>query len=482
MKKAGAVVAPFLLILNITAGYAQEAAKLSAVVRKFVEVDAPVVALVHVRVIDGTGSAPMADQTLVIERGTIRAVGSAATTGVPGGAKVLELAGYTVIPGLVGMHDHMFYPAGGRDGIFIYNEQGFSAPRLYLAGGVTTLRTTGSIEPYSDLRLKQLIDEGQLVGPKIHVTGPYLEGAGAFTPQMHELSGPEDARRTVEYWAEQGATSFKAYMHITRAELAAAIQAAHERKLKVTGHLCSIGFREAAALGIDDLEHGLVVDTEFVPGKSSDTCPSANESSAALARLDLTSPPVQAMIQDLVAHHVAVTSTLAVFETLISNRPPLSERVLDAMAPEARLDYLERRTQVAERNDPAPAVLFRKEMEFERAFAKAGGLLLAGNDPTGYGGVLAGFGDQREIELLVEAGFSPVEAIQVASLNGAKYLGKDGSIGSIVPGKQADLVVIHGDPSNKISDIENAFWVFKDGVGYNSAKLIESVRSSVGMR
>jgi hypothetical protein len=330
--------------------------------------------------------------------------------------------------------------------------------------------------------LKQLIDEGQLVGPKIHVTGPYLEGPGAFTPQMHELSGPEDARRTVEYWAEQGATSFKAYTHITRAELAAAIQAAHERKLKVTGHLCSIGFREAAAMGIDDLEHGLVVDTEFVPGKSPETCPPAKESSAALARLDLTSPPVQAMIQDLVAHHVAVTSTLAVFETLVANRPPLSDRVLDAMVPEARLDYLERRTQIAERNDPAPGVLLRKKMEFEGAFAKAGGLLLAGNDPTGYGGVLAGFGDQREVELLVEAGFSPVEAIQIASLNGAKYLGEDANIGSITPGKQADLVVIHGDPSNKISDIENAFWVFKGGVGYNSAKLIESVRSCVGMR
>jgi hypothetical protein len=124
----------------------------------------------------------------------------------------------------------------------------------------------------------------------------------------------------------------------------------------------------------------------------------------------------------------------------------------------------------------------KKEMEFEYAFSQAGGLLLAGLDPTGMGGVIAGFGDQREVELLVEAGFTPVEAIHIATANGAQFLGELDRIGTIAVGKQADLVVIKGDPSQKIDDIENVETVFKDGIGYDSAQLIESVRGVVGSR
>ena len=118
------------------------------------------------------------------------------------------------------------------------------------------------------------------------------------------------------------------------------------------------------------------------------------------------------------------------------------------------------------------AAAFQKEMEFERAFAKAGGLLLAGLDPTGMGGIVAGFGDQREVELLVEAGFTPLEAIHIATANGAQFLGELDRIGTIAPGKQADLVVIKGNPSKQIEDIENVETVFKDGIGYDSAKLM----------
>jgi imidazolonepropionase-like amidohydrolase len=116
------------------------------------------------------------------------------------------------------------------------------------------------------------------------------------------------------------------------------------------------------------------------------------------------------------------------------------------------------------------------------AFVKAGGLLLAGPDPTGNGGVLPGFGDQREIELLVEAGFTPVEAIQIATDNGAVYLGKQDRIGTLAPGKQADLVLIKGDPSKRIDEIENVETVFKAGIGYDSKRLIDSVRGQVGIR
>ncbi|HEY6330311.1 MAG TPA: amidohydrolase family protein [Blastocatellia bacterium] len=480
MKKA--TIASLMIGLICSQSIAQSRAQLAPPLRQFVSVDSPVVVLKHVRVIDGTGAAPQSDRTIILENGKIKSVGDSSTP-APEGAKVLDLQGYTVIPGLVGMHEHMFYPAP-RGNPAMYPEHSTSFPRLYLAGGVTTMRTTGSVEPYSDLWIKHAIEAGSMVGPKIHVTGPYLEGSPSYTPQMHELTGAEDARRTVEYWEAEGATSFKAYMHITPDELAAAVKAAHARGIKVTGHLCSIGFKQAAAIGIDDLEHGLVVDTEFFSGKQPDRCPNTQAAETEMARkLDISGPAVQGMIKDLVAHSVAVTSTLPVFETFVPNRGPDSARVLDAMTPEARISYLTTRATISDHAAESiwPA-LFKKEMQFEHDFVKAGGLLLAGLDPTGYGGVIAGFGDQREVILLVEAGFTPVEAIQIATANGAKFLGELDKIGTIEPGKDADLVVIHGNPAENIADIEKVETVFKDGVGYDSQKLIDSVKGLVGER
>jgi imidazolonepropionase-like amidohydrolase len=462
--------------------WSQASSKLSPQVREFVREDAAIIALAHVRVIDGTGAAARADQTLIIQEGKIAALGDASTTKIPDGAKVLDLTGRTVIPGIVGMHDHMYYPAPGG-GPALYPEHAASFPRLYLAGGVTSIRTTGSIETYTDLELKRAIDEGKMAGPKMHVTGPYLEGQGAYTLQMHQLKDAEDARRTVEFWIAEGVTSFKAYMNITPEELGAAVKAAHAHGIKVTGHLCSIGFREAAALGIDDLEHGLLVDTEFLPDKKPGICPDTSAAEKGLLRLDVAGNPLQDTIKDLVAHHVAITSTLPVFETFVPNRAPIDARVLDAMLPETRNDYLKTRSKMSDTAAESDwAALFKKELEFEHEFAKRGGLLLAGLDPTGYGGVIAGFGDQREVELLVEAGFTPLEAIHIATSNGAEFLGELDKIGTLAAGKAADIVVIQGEPLAKIKDIEKVELVFKDGVGYDSAKLIESAKGQVGLR
>ncbi len=340
---------------------------------------------------------------------------------IPANAQQLDRTGYSVIPGLVGMHNHLFYagsislqrsPKGDVEepGLMAV-ELAYTAPRLYLAAGVTTMRTTGSVEPYTDLKIKQRIDAGQMPGPKIDVTAPYLEGGPSAFAQMHELTGADDAKQLVDYWADKGTTSYKAYMHISRDELGAAIQQAHARHFKLTGHLCSVTWHEAIALGIDDLEHGPVfTDTEFAPDKKPDVCPQNGRSG--WTTLEIDGPQVQALIQDLVSHHVAVTSTLPVFEAFLPGRPKLQQRVLDAMCAESAQSYLTLRGRIPIDSPYAP--LYKKELEFELAFAKAGGLLLGGPDPTGNGGVLPGFGDQREVELLVEAGFTPVEAIQIA--------------------------------------------------------------------
>jgi imidazolonepropionase-like amidohydrolase len=453
--------------------------------QQFIRTEAPVIALTHVRVIDGTGSAAKDDQTIVISGGKIQSVTPATSANVPANAQTMDLSGYTVLPGLVGMHNHMFFPMGGTPPM--YSNMGSSFPRLYLANGVTTIRTTGSVAPYTDLEIKKLIDAGRMIGPKMHITAPYLEGNGSFTPVMHTLSDANDARRMVNFWADQGATSFKAYMNITRDELRAAVEEAHKRGLKVTGHLCSIGYKEAAEIGIDNLEHGLMADSEFVSNKQRDQCPQGV--SASLRQLDLNSAPAQEMIRFLVAKNVAITSTLPVFE---AGSAPLSQngigaasallnpRVLAVMSTDARVRYLQARARVPAQGDYV--ALLRKAMDFERAFVQAGGLLIAGLDPTGNGGIVAGFGDLREVELLVEAGFSPVEAIKIASLNGARFLGEETRIGSISPGKQADLMVVKGNPATSITDIEKVEIVFKDGVGYDSEKLIQSVQGLVGIR
>ncbi len=457
-------------------------------VTPFISVSAPVVALNHVRVIDGTGAAARENQTVVLADGKIQAIGDFGAVAIPSGAKQLDRTGYSVIPGLVGMHNHLFYagsisvqrgPNGVEEPGMMAVELAYTGPRLYLGAGVTTMRTTGSVEPYTDIKIKQRIDAGQMPGPKIDVTAPYLEGKPSAFAQMHELTGPDDAKHLVDYWADEGITSYKAYMNITREELGAAIQQAHAHHFKLTGHLCSVTWHEAIALGIDDLEHGPVfTDTDFATDKKPDVCPQTARQS--WATLDISGPQVQGLIHDLIAHHVAVTSTLPVFEAFLPGRPKLQQRVLDAMCAESAQSYLTLRARIP--MDAPYAPLYKKESEFELAFVKAGGLLLTGPDPTGNGGVLPGFGDQRGVELLVEAGFTPVEAIQIATLNGATYLGQQDHIGSIAPGKQADLVLIKGDPAKKIEEIENVETVFKDGVGYDSKKLIDSVRGQVGIR
>jgi imidazolonepropionase-like amidohydrolase len=491
-----------ITILLLLAVFPTAFAQLPADSQQFIRVEAPVVALTHVRIIDGTGAEPLEDQTIVIADGKIMDISPSSSLrdldlgglsgNAPGQARVeptariLDLKGYTVLPGLVGMHNHMFFPMGGTPPT--YSNMATSFSRLYLALGVTTIRTTGSVVPYEDLEIKKLIDSGRMIGPKMHITGPYLEGVRAVGEKaMHELTGPDDARRTVNFWADQGATSFKVYMNITRDELRAVVEEAHKRGLKVTGHLCSIGYREAAEIGIDNIEHGLLADSEFASIKQGDPC-SGFVVSTSLQRLDINSEAVKETIRTLVSKDVALTSTLPVFE---ANAPlaktgigaasaVLNPRVLNVMNADARMRYLRARSFIAP--DSPAALLVRKSMDFERAFVAAGGLLIAGLDPTGNGGIVAGFGDLREVELLVEAGFTPLEAIKIASLNGAKFLGENSRIGSIAIAKQADLMVVKGNPAANISDIEKVEIVFKDGVGYDTEKLIQSVQGLVGIR
>ncbi len=467
-----------MFTLLAIAALAQGAQTRSPAVQQYVSVEAPVIAITNVTLIDGTGGLVKPGHTVVIRGNRIAAVGPAASTAVPSEARVIDGAGHTVIPGMFGLHDHLFYTAGGGR----YVQATATSPKLYLASGVTTIRTTGSANAYGDGYLKGQIERGETPGPRIHLTAPYLTGAANQNGSMAIVKTPEDARRFVRYWHDEGATWIKFYTDIKHAEAKAAIDEAHKLGMKVTGHICSLTFQEAVALGFDNIEHGMLTATDFHEEKVKDVCaPEAMGKIAATG--NPTGPAAKATINAMVSKKIPMTSTLAVFEAFVPNRPVADQRTLDAMAPEVRERYLADRKQIdaAGENYPFSQAAFQRAAQFEVEFVKAGGLLAGGVDPTGNGGALPGFGDQRGVELLIEAGLSPSNAIRVWSLNGAKVLGVDKDLGSIEAGKVADLVLLRGDLSADPSAIRNTVTVFKDGVGYDSAKLIAAVKGRVGI-
>jgi len=452
--------------------------ELSGWVKQYVSIPRGTIALVHAKVIDGTGTPAKVDEIILISGSTITQIGPSGSIRVPAQARVLDLTGKSVFPGIVGMHEHLYFTAYVDDHAPTLNELPFSFPRLYLAAGVTTIRTAGALDAYTDLALKHQIDEGNEPGPTIIVTGPLLDGSSySLGPHLKDAA---DATRTVRYWNEEGISWFKIYNHISRAEAKAVIEEAHAHGAKVTGHLCSLGYTEAVKLGIDNIEHGFLLDSEFNSRKTADLCPPGSPL-AGFASIDLNAQALEDLIRLLVQHHVALTSTLPVFADYAADAPDVDRRVLEALAPESRASCLMQRKQSADPKNTIGTIV-EKEMKAERKFVDSGGLLLAGVDPTGNGCVIAGYGDQREIELLVQAGFRPEEAIKIATRNGAEFLGIAESVGTIETGKQANLVVVAGDPTQRIKDIENVEVVFKAGAGFDPVKLVQSVQGVVGLR
>jgi imidazolonepropionase-like amidohydrolase len=447
-------------------------------ISRYVTETSPYFVLANASVIDGTGSEERKGESIVVHDGKIAWVGASVEMPAQPGAKIIDLHGATVIPGFVMLHEHLFTTSPSPS--FQLAQQSATFPLLYLAAGVTTARTAGSVDPASDLRTKRRIDNAEQPGPELFLTAPYLEGSPMYR-QMRALTGPDDPTKVVDNDLAQGFTSFKAYAHITPGELLAAITEAHARSSKVTGHLCTITFTEAATMGIDNLEHGLLTDTEFFSGKKPNVCPPfLSYLEEYRDSLDVHSPAVIGMMDTLIAHHIALTSTLAVFESELGGEVPAwyLEHEKNALTWQSWLiARLTKRAMKKYHWEP----LFDKELQFEAEFVRRGGTLLAGADPTGDRSVLAGFADLREIELLNKAGLSAIQAIKIATLNGATFLRVANRTGSIEAGKQADLVVIKGDPAQQVSEIRNVQTVYRQGKGYDSEKMMSDVVGVIGL-
>lgn len=412
------------------------------------------VVLRNIRVVDGTGSTALTNQTIVIEGANISAVGDNSRVQIPRGAQDLDLAGHTALPGLVLLHEHLMFMVDDQ----FSHALPFSAPRLYLAFGVTTLRTAGTDHPYVEINLKRAIERGDVPGPEIHLTSPYFNGPGSGILSEITLSDPEEARASVRYWAAQGVRWFKVYTHITRPVLEAIVDEAHKHQARVTGHLQSASCADAVDAGIDNIEHSwfsCLIDLR--PSGAGDS----------------RDARVNALIPKLVKAHVTLTATPVDWVR------SLSERELDVLHPAARESYLKMRALVGKPGaPPAPP---RGEGPLSLRFVKAGGRLVLGSDPC-CGFSLPGFASHDAVKLLVEAGFTPVEAIRIATLEGAKFLGVDDRIGTIARGKEADLLIVRGDPSTNIQDLSNVSHVFANGKLHDPQALLSAVTGQVGWR
>jgi imidazolonepropionase-like amidohydrolase len=420
------------------------------------------VALRNVRIVDGTGAPASQNQTLIIESGRIRAVGDAAEIAIPEGTRTLDLDGRTVLPGFVMLHEHMM--DGDPDSYTGSSPQSFSAPRLYLAFGVTTIRTAGTEHPYVELNLRRRVDRGELPGPEMHLTSPFFNGDDSPFLGDKIVRDAEDARRAVRYWAAEGFTSFKVYQSISKDTLAAIIDEAHRVGLPVTAHLRSVTCREAVELGIDNLEHAFGPCTRLTKddlGTSPD------------------SPRAQDFIRLLIARKVVLTLTP------VTRNLALSQEQLELLHPVRRERYEREQAAVADGSAPSGRQQTSVQLagQLTLAFARAGGRVVIGSDPNALGeGRMPGLAGHDTIKQVVRIGFNPLDTIRMATLDGATFLGIQDRTGSIAVGKEADMQVVRGAPDQDINDIDNVEIVFANGVPYDPEFLLSRVKGLVGWR
>ncbi|MBD0832072.1 amidohydrolase family protein [Aestuariibaculum sediminum] len=452
--------------------------KFSKEVQNFISVDTTLVAITHVKLIDGTGSAVKNNQTIIIKNNKIESIGASNTVKIPEDAYVIKGSGKTVIPGLVMLHEHLFYPKFFENWYSV-NQLTFSFPRLYLAGGVTTMRTAGSIQPQTDLNIKKWILEGKMTGPKMDVTSPFIDREGVPIASIGFIKNSKEVKEIVNFWANRGVTSFKLYNNVTKEDLKTCINEAHKRGLKVTGHLCSVTYEEASNLGIDNLEHGFRVSSDFVKNKDSDIC-DPFEVRNAYNNEPVNSTRINTLIATLIKNGTTLTTTPNVFEPYTGREliPGGGEK---AVTPELLNDVTQIYNQYVNK-DSIRVAGYKKNMIWIKRFYDQGGKLVAGTDPTGAGRTVAGYANQHTLELLHEAGFPLVDVVKICTFNGAKYLNQDQTIGTIETGKTADLILINGDLESNINNIRNMEIVFKDGIGYDSKKLFDSVNGLVGLK
>ena len=434
----------------------------------------------NARLVDGVNAEPKLDQDILISDGKIAAIGPSGSLEIPPDTPTLDAAGKTVMPGLIMVHEHLFYNDHGAV-IPHYAADTVSLSALYLSHGVTSMRTGGSMNITDDLRIKNLIQAGRYPGPEIHLTAPYIDGPDSPIFQLNRYESESEVRQMVRFWADRGVSWLKGYMWVKPNILAAAIDEAHERNVKVTGHLCSVTYLEAVAMGIDNLEHGFFAATDFAANKESGKCPSDTRAMTMLEAMMAAPEKRKALINTLIENEVYMTSTLAVLGAGLRDYEP-SELALSLMnqRPRANANYMlslfEERSDVRERRETELLL----SMALDKEFHEAGGKLVVGTDPTGWGGTIPGPGSHSALFLLQEAGLEPMDIIKIATRNAAEMLEVADQTGTVRVGLDADLMLIDGEPDKDIKALTKLELVITDGVAIDGPKLAEKFKERVG--
>jgi imidazolonepropionase-like amidohydrolase len=423
--------------------------------------------LENARVVDGTSAVAREGWSLVIESGLISAVGPSEEIVAPHGSERIDLAGHTVLPGLIMMHESLSYASGnaGSDPLDAVNEvldaHPNSIPKLLLAAGVTTARTFGSLTLQVDLSLKRRIDTGAAVGPTLFVTGPVLSGPRAPWLGDFVIESPEEAREVVRFWVGQGTTSVSV-TDLSPEALEATIEEAHRLGIQVAG---DFGFGASclrpAELGIDTIERGFASCMQDIPQAWL-----ANPS-----EIDLRAPEVTTLIDSLVGNGVVLVYT------------PLAWPPTDEELPMLSVDQLARHKDVLASPPPLLAdsvpELGALNREAQIAFVARGGTLLLGADASGLGRV-PGYANHAAM-IGVSGTFSPLEVIRMATSDAAAFLGIGDRTGRLAAGLEADLLVVSGVPDVDMRDVRNVVYVFKDGRAFDPQKLREAAKGLVGL-
>lgn len=440
--------------------------KLSDSLKPYIKYHEELLAFTNATIVDGTGKSIKQNQTLIIENGVFKKVGNDTDIKVPQNAKTINLKGKTIIPGIIGMHNHLHIPR--------FPDVGDVAAKLYLAAGVTTIQTCGAASPYKELELSKNIESGNQIGPDIIPSAPFITGQGG-NPNMIIPRSQGHLKDTMQHWLDQRVKWFKVYRNTNPDDLKTIIEVAHKNGAKVRGHLCSITFEEASKLGIDAIEHGLNSTSDFRTKKDYGQCNGGREY---MDELIIDSPEVKRLQQLMIDKNVFLTSTLSIYEASVPNRAYADDRTIKAMSPFLRNQYNETRI-IFEREvkDVLRENRLKRIMQFEHQYYKMGGLLCAGVDAGRH--ILPGFGDQRNYELLIEAGFKTEEAIQVMTGNGAKALGLQ-NIGTIQVGKSADFIILNGNLDEDATVIKNVETVFKSGIGYDPESIYKTIEKQFG--
>ncbi len=454
-----------LAVLNSVINSNEKQIELTQNVLKYVKYNSKILALTNATVFDGNGSSVKKNQTLVIVNGYFQSIGQDSVINIPENAIIINLKGKTIIPGIVGVHNHLHIPR--------FPFIGEEASKLYLASGVTTIQTCGSASPQKEIELSEKIKSGQSIGPNIVTSAPYFTGKGG-NPNMIIPRDEKHIKDTIQYWTKKGVRWFKVYRNTKLSDLEIIIKEAHKHNAKVTGHLCSITFEQAINLGIDGIEHGLNSTSDFRKNKTFGICDGSREY---IDEIIIESKKVKQLHQLMIDKNVFLTSTLAIYESSIPKKSFADKRTLNALSPFLVSQYQERRKRYdnLKSNDNLREKRLKRIMAFEYQFFKMGGTLTAGVDAGRH--ILPGFGDQRNFELLKEAGFTTEEVFKIMTSNGAKVL-SNSEIGSIEKGKKADFVVIIGNIDKSIRNVE---LVFKDGYGYDPKLILQEVKGKFGI-